>query len=81
VRLEVRFPRTIPQNGYHSGIESDSIAKWVQLDLGEAREIEVRLLAAAPLIFPARFGFGFPVRFRSGDWESGGHERRRTGAF
>ena len=55
-----------PGNGYHSAIEANENAvKWVQLDLGEERDIEeVRLLAAAPVDFPARLGFGFPRRFR-----------------
>jgi len=55
-----------PGNGYHSAIaERDDEAKWVQIDFGREVPIdEVRLFAAAPIDFPARSGFGFPVRFR-----------------
>ncbi|MEI6712558.1 MAG: ATP-binding protein [Verrucomicrobiota bacterium] len=55
-----------PSNGYHSAIaKKPDLTTWVQIDLG--REIpldEIRLFSAAPVDFPARSGFGFPLRFR-----------------
>lgn len=55
-----------PGNGWHARIESaPDAAKWVQVDLGaEVPLDEVRLYPARPNNFPARRGFGFPVRFR-----------------
>jgi signal transduction histidine kinase len=41
------------------------VVKWVQVDLGAELPLEeVRLYSAEPTNFPARRGFGFPVRFR-----------------
>ncbi len=54
-------------NGYHSDITAEAdTEKWVQVDLGDSREI------AAVTLFPARPynwnedtpGFGFPLRYR-----------------
>ena len=55
-----------PSNGYHSAVESSpDVAKWVQVDLGEARELgEIRLAPARPTDFPDTPGFGFPRRFK-----------------
>lgn len=59
--------RASPGNGYHSteaALHPDTNG-WVQVDLGTALPIdEVRLFPARPRDFPARRGFGFPVRFR-----------------
>ncbi|MGV3773447.1 MAG: discoidin domain-containing protein [Verrucomicrobiales bacterium] len=55
-----------PTNGYHSeeGARTAETNGWVQVDLGQALPIEeVRLFPARPADFPARRGFGFPVRF------------------
>jgi signal transduction histidine kinase len=56
-----------PGNGYHSvenSLVQDRVG-WVQIDLGRAMKLdEVRLFPARPSDFPARRGFGFPVRFR-----------------
>ncbi len=53
-------------NGWHSEVSSTAEAtKWVQLDLGEARDVaEIRLIPAHPPDYPDRFGFGFPRRFK-----------------
>lgn len=55
-----------PSNGYHSGIEPKAdVTKWVQIDLGESRPIDViRLFPARPTDFADTPGFGFPVRFK-----------------
>jgi signal transduction histidine kinase len=55
-----------PGNGWHAQIErSPDVAKWVQVDLGAEMPLdEVRLYPARPNNFPARRGFGFPLRFR-----------------
>lgn len=55
-----------PGNGWHAQIErSPDVTKWVQVDLGAEMPLdEVRLYPARPNNFPARRGFGFPVRFR-----------------
>ncbi len=55
-----------PGNGWHARTEKAAdIVKWVQVDLGREFPIdEVRLFPARPKDFPARRGFGFPVRFR-----------------
>ncbi len=61
VRIE-----SAPGNGWHAQIAtSPEVVKWVQVDLGAAMPLnEVRLYPARPKDFPARRGFGFPVRFR-----------------
>lgn len=55
-----------PTNGYQSLTEKTPDAtRWVMLDLG--REIplhEIRLVPARSDEFPARRGFGFPLRYR-----------------
>lgn len=55
-----------PGNGWHARIEkSPDFVKWVQVDLGEEFPLdEIRLYPARPKDFPARRGFGFPLRFR-----------------
>ena len=55
-----------PGNGWHaSTARAADEVKWVQVDLGEVRPLdELRLYPARPKDFPARRGFGFPVRFR-----------------
>lgn len=55
-----------PGNGWHATIaKSPDTTKWVQVDLGKELPLdEVRLYPARPKDFPARRGFGFPVRFR-----------------
>jgi len=55
-----------PGNGWHAMIaRSPDTLKWVQVDLGSELPLdEVRLYPARPKDFPARRGFGFPVRFR-----------------
>lgn len=55
-----------PTNGWHAGIaRAAEVEKWVQVDLGSALPLdELRLFPARPRDFPARRGFGFPVRFR-----------------
>ena len=60
------LPEPSPGNGYHSAIaKSADVAAWVQMDLGKELPLdEVRLFSALPIDFPARLGFGFPVRFR-----------------
>ncbi|NIP98843.1 MAG: DUF1553 domain-containing protein, partial [Akkermansiaceae bacterium] len=52
-------------NGYHSSFaDRAATEKWVQVDLGEAIEIDrVELYPARPTDFPDTPGFGFPVRF------------------
>lgn len=55
-----------PGNGYHSieNSKEQNRVGWVQVDLGRSHEInEVRLFPARPNDFPARRGFGFPLRF------------------
>lgn len=63
--LPVR-PDDSPGNGWHSAISTTAdVTKWVQLDLGEARDVaEIRLIPAHPPDYPDRFGFGFPRRFK-----------------
>ena len=56
-----------PGNGYHSAIENSGPQgrKWVEVDLGEEREIDsVSLIPARPRDFADAAGFGFPLRFR-----------------
>jgi signal transduction histidine kinase len=55
-----------PGNGWHAMIaRTPDTEKWVQIDLGmEIPLDEVRLYPARPKDFPARRGFGFPLRFR-----------------
>jgi signal transduction histidine kinase len=55
-----------PGNGWHAQIaKSPDVVKWVQVDLGASTPLdEVRLYPARPKDFPARSGFGFPLRFR-----------------
>jgi signal transduction histidine kinase len=55
-----------PGNGWHAQIaKSPDVVKWVQVDLGASIPLEeVRLYPARPKDFPARRGFGFPLRFR-----------------
>jgi len=57
---------TAPGNGWHAQIaRSPDVEKWVQVDLGAEMPLEeVRLYPARPNNFPARRGFGFPLRFR-----------------
>jgi mono/diheme cytochrome c family protein len=52
--------------GYHSGIESrDDALKWVQVDLGEPRELAKIVLRPCHDDFnKIGDGFGFPVRFK-----------------
>ncbi|MBL9124170.1 MAG: DUF1553 domain-containing protein, partial [Planctomycetaceae bacterium] len=59
-------PVTSPTNGYHSAISAEpAVAKWVQIDLGSARRIDlIRLIPARPTDFSDTPGFGFPVRFQ-----------------
>jgi signal transduction histidine kinase len=60
------LPDPSPGNGWHSLIahQSDSL-KWVQVDLGKELPLDdVRIFPARPKDFPARSGFGFPLRFR-----------------
>jgi signal transduction histidine kinase len=63
--LPVR-PDDAPGNGWHSAVSTTAdVTKWVQLDLGEARDVaEIRLIPAHPPDYPDRFGFGFPRRFK-----------------
>ncbi len=58
-------PKASPTNGYHSAISRErDVTKWVQVDLGEAREIdEIRLIPARPTDFADTPGFGFPARY------------------
>lgn len=55
-----------PEYGYHSAISpTQDVAKWVQLDLGEARPIqEFRLHPCFDHFNNIGAGFGFPVRYR-----------------
>ncbi|MCA9056135.1 MAG: DUF1553 domain-containing protein, partial [Planctomycetaceae bacterium] len=55
-----------PEYGYHSGIAAaPDVEKWVQIDLGEPRDIhQLRLLACEDDFNSIGSGFGFPVRFR-----------------
>jgi signal transduction histidine kinase len=55
-----------PGNGWHAqGAKTSDEVRWVQVDLGQELPLdEVRLFPARPKDFPARRGFGFPVRFR-----------------
>lgn len=56
-----------PLNGYHSQIAaSESVQKWVAIDLGQAQSIDaVRLFPARPYDWqPDTPGFLFPVRFK-----------------
>lgn len=58
---------TTPGNGWHATRteKTADTEKWVGVDLGQELAIdEVRLFPARPKDFPARRGFGFPVRFR-----------------
>lgn len=53
--------------GYHSGItDSRDHEKWVQVDLGQPRQVDEILLHPAHEVFGGHPGpgFGFPVRFR-----------------
>ncbi len=55
-----------PQYGYHSQIEkTPSVAKWVQVDLGEPQPIkQINLIPAFDTFNDIGAGFGFPVRYR-----------------
>ncbi|KAA5541407.1 DUF1549 domain-containing protein [Roseiconus nitratireducens] len=55
-----------PQFGYHSQISQTAAApKWVQIDLGQARNVrEIRLVPAFDPFGGIGAGFGFPVRYR-----------------
>lgn len=55
-----------PGNGWHAKtMRAQDVEKWVQVDLGAEMVLdEVRLYPARPKDFPARRGFGFPLRFR-----------------
>ncbi|HWE97152.1 MAG TPA: DUF1553 domain-containing protein [Tepidisphaeraceae bacterium] len=55
-----------PEFGYHSGIEpTQSVAKWVQVDLGRSMPIrEIVLVGAHDTFNGIGAGFGFPVRFK-----------------
>jgi signal transduction histidine kinase len=60
------FVISSPGNGWHSLIARapDSL-KWVEVDLGAEMPLDdVRIFPARPKDFPARSGFGFPLRFR-----------------
>jgi signal transduction histidine kinase len=52
--------------GFQSQAERSPLAvKWVQVDLGRSWPLEeVRLFPARAMEFPARRGFGFPLRWR-----------------
>jgi signal transduction histidine kinase len=60
------LPEPSPGNGWHSQIaHTPDPLKWVQVDLGKEMPLDdVRIFPARPKDFPARSGFGFPVRFR-----------------
>lgn len=55
-----------PEYGYHSAISKDQgAAKWVQVDLGVARELaEVILTGCHDTYNNIGAGFGFPVRYK-----------------
>ncbi len=55
-----------PEFGYHSAIEpGDNLAKWVQVDLGQAVSIsQIVLIASYDDFNQIGAGFGFPVRFK-----------------
>jgi mono/diheme cytochrome c family protein len=55
-----------PEYGYHSAISKDQVAtKWVQVDLGVARELaEVILTGCHDTFNNIGAGFGFPARYK-----------------
>ncbi|MEY2822220.1 MAG: hypothetical protein RL105_1792, partial [Verrucomicrobiota bacterium] len=55
-----------PEFGYHSAISKDQVAtKWVQVDLGVARELtEVILTGCHDTFNNIGAGFGFPARYK-----------------
>ncbi|MDA7922409.1 DUF1553 domain-containing protein [Verrucomicrobiales bacterium] len=55
-----------PQYGYHSGItKNQAEVKWVQIDLGQARDVsQVRVIPAYDDFGGIGGGFGFPIRYR-----------------
>jgi hypothetical protein len=55
-----------PEFGYHSAIEpNDSVAKWVQADLGQPVSIsQIVLIPSYDDFNQIGAGFGFPVRFK-----------------
>ena len=55
-----------PEYGYHSAIaDTDTAAKWVQVDLGSAAQLQQIVLHPCHDEFAGiGSGFGFPVRFR-----------------
>ena len=55
-----------PEFGYHSAISKDQVAtKWVQVDLGVARELtEVILTGCHDTFNNIGAGFGFPLRYK-----------------
>jgi hypothetical protein len=59
-------PARPPGNGYHAEIaRSADEEKWLELDLGRTYPLdEVAIFAPSPVDFPARRGFGFPVRLK-----------------
>jgi len=58
--------KELPEFGYHSQIESrEDASKWVQVDLGQATEIDaIELVGCHDTFNNIGAGFGFPVRFR-----------------
>ena len=55
-----------PEFGYHSVVEANpDVVKWVQIDLGEPRQVESLLYVACHDPFNnIGAGFGFPLRFK-----------------
>lgn len=55
-----------PEFGYHSNIETqDSVAKWVQVDLGEPQTLAaLEYVACHDTFNNIGPGFGFPIRFK-----------------
>ena len=57
---------SVPQFGYHSTVsQTQEALKWVQVDLGESKDIDkIVLLPAYDDFGGIGAGFGFPVRFK-----------------
>ncbi|MEY5024598.1 MAG: hypothetical protein RLZZ244_126 [Verrucomicrobiota bacterium] len=66
-RLEALPPLPVPEQEnavglYIGGAFSPDASRWIQIDLGEARELESVVLV--PAYVAGKWGYGFPLRYR-----------------